>query len=254
MNWTWDDMDSNQDDQTTAGYQPLYARVKSLITRRIASGEWKPGSMLPNEFQLAAQFNVSQGTVRKALIAIEAERLIVRRQGLGTYVARHTRERALFHFFHIVDLNDDRPEPWSEALSQKIVNATRKLAQQLAVEPGTPLYHITRMRRLKSVPAIFERIYTPTHLMPDLRLEIGAPMIDEMYVIYQERYGITIAHARERVAAVTATAEDMKILQMDAGSPLLEITRVARDVSKMAIELRISRCRSDLFRYAAELN
>jgi GntR family transcriptional regulator len=247
-------MDSNQDDQTTAGYQPLYARVKSMITRRIASGEWKPGSLIPNEFQLAAQFKVSQGTVRKALIAIEAERLIVRRQGLGTYVARHTRERALFHFFHIVDLNDDRPEPWSEALSQKTVSATRKLAKQLEVDPGTPLHYVTRMRRLKSVPAIFEHIYTPTHLMPDLRLEIGAQMIDEMYVIYQERYGITIANASERVAAVVATPEDIKILQIDPGSPLLEITRIARDVSKVAIELRVSRCRSDLFRYSAELN
>jgi GntR family transcriptional regulator len=247
-------MDNEQDDQSTASYQPLYARVKSMITRRIASGEWKPGSLIPNEFQLAAQFKVSQGTVRKALIAIEAERLIVRRQGLGTYVARHTRERALFHFFHIVDLNGERPEPWSEALSQKTVSATRKLAKLLDVEPGTSLHYVTRMRRLKAVPAIFESIYTPTSLMPDLRLEIGSEMIDEMYVIYQERYGITIAHASERIGAVIATTEDARVLHIDPGAPLLEITRVARDVSKAAVELRISRCRSDLFRYAAELN
>lgn len=237
-----------------AAYQPLYAQVKSLITRRIASGEWKPGDMIPNEFQLAIEYNVSQGTVRKALIAIEAERLIVRRQGRGTYVARHTRERALFHFFRIVGLDDLRPEPWSQVLSQKSVVATGKLAKPLEVKRGTPLHCITRIRTLKSVPAILERIYGPANMMPNLKLQIGAQMIDEMYVIYQERYGITIAHASERIAAVAATAEDARLLAIAEGTPLLEITRIARDVGKAAVELRISRCRSDLFRYASELN
>lgn len=247
-------MDNDQDSPVATDYQPLYAQVKVLITRRIASGDWKPGDIIPNEFQLATEYKVSQGTVRKALIAIEAERLIVRRQGRGTYVARHTREHALFHFFRMVDLSDARPEPKSQALSQKTVTASPKLARQLEVEPGTPLYHITRIRTLKAVPAIYERIYIPVQTMPELKIEIGSQMIDEMYVIYQERYGITIAHASERVAAIAASAEDARHLQVAKAMPLLEITRVARDVSKVAIELRISRCRSDLFRYAAELN
>ncbi len=247
-------MSNEQDDPATTDYQPLYAQVKALITRRIASGDWKPGDMIPNEFQLATEYNVSQGTVRKALIAIEGERLIIRRQGRGTYVARHTREHALFHFFRMVDLNDKRTEPRSQALSQRTVNASQKLARQLEVDPGTPLYHITRIRTLKAVPAIYERIYTPVWMMPELKIEIGKPMIDEMYVIYQERYGITIAHASERVAAIAASAEDARQLKVAKAMPLLEITRVARDVSKMAVELRISRCRSDQFRYAAELN
>lgn len=247
-------MDNETDNKAGAEFQPLYAQVKALITRRIGSGEWKPGSMISNEFQLAAEFNVSQGTVRKALVALEAERLIVRHQGRGTYVARHTRERALFHFFRIVDFNDQRLEPSSRTLSQKSVTATRDLSKRLEVPRGTALNCITRVRILEDVPAIFERIYTPVALMPELVIEIGQEMVDEMYVIYQERYGITIAHASERIAAVTATREDARLLDIAEATPLLEVTRVARDVSKVVIELRISRYRTDLFRYAAELN
>jgi GntR family transcriptional regulator len=247
-------MDSDSNDRSGAEFQPLYAQVKALITRRIASGEWKPGVMIPNEFQLASEYKVSQGTVRKALIALEAERLIVRRQGRGTYVARHTSERALFHFFRIVDLDDRRIEPWSRTLSQKSVNATRLLAKQLEIEPGTPLHFITRIRCLKNIPAIYERIYTPVWMMPDLKIATDAQMVDEMYVIYQDRYGLTIAHASERIAAVAAAAEEARLLDIAEATPLLEITRVARDVSNVAVELRISRCRADLFRYAVELN
>lgn len=223
------------------------------MTRRIATGEWKPGTMIPNEFQLAAEYNVSQGTVRKALIALEAARLIVRRQGRGTYVAEHTRELTLFHFFRIVGLDDQRLEPWSRVLSQKTANATREVARLLEIEKGTPVHVVNRIRTLNSRPAITERIFTPTAMMPDLAIRPGAEMVDEMYVIYQKQYGITIAHASERLAAVAASAEDARLLEIDTGTPLLEITRVARDVSNTAVELRISRCHTDHLRYAAEV-
>lgn len=234
-------------------FQPLYAQVKALMTRRIATGDWKPGMMIPNEFQLAAEYNVSQGTVRKALIALEAARLIIRRQGRGTYVAEHTRELTLFHFFRIVGLDDQRLEPWSRVLSQRTANATREVARLLEIEKGTPVHVVNRIRTLNSKPAITERIYTPTAMMPDLAIRPGAEMVDEMYVIYQKQYGITIAHASERLAAVAASAEDARLLEIDTGTPLLEITRVARDVSNTAVELRISRCHTDHLRYAAEV-
>lgn len=247
-------MDTDSDEQVAAEFQPLYAQVKAMITRRIATGEWKPGAMIPNEFQLAAEYNVSQGTVRKALIALEAERLIVRQQGRGTYVARQTRERALFHFFRLVDSADRRVEPWSQILSQKIMPATSRIAKQLEVERGTPLHAIARVRSMNALPAIFEKIYTPARMMPDLALGVGTQMIDEMYVIYQERYGITIAHASERLTAVAATVEDARLLDIVEATPLLEIVRIARDVGKTAVELRISRCRTDSFRYTVELS
>ncbi len=64
--------------------RPLYVQIQGLITKRIADGAWKPGDLLPTEHELAAEYGVSQGTVRKALIALEGEKLIVRRQGVGT--------------------------------------------------------------------------------------------------------------------------------------------------------------------------
>jgi DNA-binding transcriptional MocR family regulator len=65
--------------------------------------------LIPNEFHLANEYKVSQGTVRKAPIAMAAEKLIDRQQGRGTDVARHTGEKSLFHFFRMVGLDDQRP-------------------------------------------------------------------------------------------------------------------------------------------------
>jgi GntR family transcriptional regulator len=62
-------------------------------------GEWHPGEAIPSENELALRYKVSQGTVRKAIDALAAENIVVRRQGKGTFVATHTEERSsMFRF------------------------------------------------------------------------------------------------------------------------------------------------------------
>jgi GntR family transcriptional regulator len=234
-------------------YQPLYAQVKALFLKRIGSGSWKPGEMLPNEIELAAEYNVSQGTVRKALTALETDKMLVRRQGVGTFVARHSRDQALFQFFRMVGLDDSRLTPTSKVLTQRTLRAKNDQAARLAIEPGEALHAITRIRYFKGVPAIFERIFVPVALMPDLVVEEGKEMADEMYVIYQERYGISIARVSERLGAVAASADEARHLKLDSGTPLLEVSRLAFDVNGRPVELRISRCDTTRTRYAADI-
>src|SRR5690349_11498844 len=129
--------------------------------------------MLPSEFDLAAEYNVSQGTVRKALTALEADRLIVRRQGRGTYVARHSRDQTLFHFFRMVGLDDRRLLPSSIVLTQEKQRATHDQAGQLSIKPNAMLHTVVRVRHLNGEPAIFERIFVPVALVPNLQIEVG---------------------------------------------------------------------------------
>jgi DNA-binding transcriptional regulator YhcF (GntR family) len=65
---------------------PLYLQVRDAMAERIAAGEWKPSATIPNEGDLAREFGVSPGTMRKALDLLEVERLLTRRQGRGTFV------------------------------------------------------------------------------------------------------------------------------------------------------------------------
>lgn len=84
------------------GFHPLYRQVRDLLVKPIVDGVWKPGEVLPNEFDIAADLGVSQGTVRKALDELEAEKFVLRRQGKGTFVAYHDEARILFQFFKLV--------------------------------------------------------------------------------------------------------------------------------------------------------
>lgn len=235
-------------------YQPLYMQIKNILVRRISTSAWKPGELLPSEFDLASEYKVSQGTIRKALTAMEGERLIIRRQGRGTYVARHSTEATLFHFFRMVGPDDQRLAPVSIVLSQKRQRATCGQGLRLAVAAGSMLHAIVRVRHLQGMPAIFERIFVPVALMPQLEVEPGAEMQDEMYVIYQERFGVTVARASERLEAVAASREEACHLGVRPATPLIQISRIARDVGGRAVELRISRCCTRRSQYAAEIS
>ena len=70
--------------------RPLYLQARDAIAQRIAAGDWKPHTAIPNEADLAREFGVSPGTMRKALDLAEAERLVTRRQGRGTFVTDPT--------------------------------------------------------------------------------------------------------------------------------------------------------------------
>jgi GntR family transcriptional regulator len=66
------------------GFQPLYREVKRLLTQSLIEGEWPAGAALPSETRLAERYNVSIGTLRKAIDELVAERVVTRHQGRGT--------------------------------------------------------------------------------------------------------------------------------------------------------------------------
>ena len=82
-------------------FSPLYRQIKDFLIRSLEQGEWGPGDAIPSEGELAVRFNVSQGTVRKAIDEMAAENMLVRRQGKGTFVATHDDPRSFYRFLRL---------------------------------------------------------------------------------------------------------------------------------------------------------
>ena len=86
---------------SAAAFSPLYQQIKSLLVKSLDAGEWKPGESIPSEIELAARFQVSQGTVRKAIDELASQNILLRRQGKGTFVATHLEPRVRFRFLRL---------------------------------------------------------------------------------------------------------------------------------------------------------
>lgn len=223
--------------------QPLYAAVRDEVLERIGSGLWAPGDILPSEFALADEFQVSQGTVRKALDDLAARNLVVRRQGKGTYVAVHTPERALFHFFHIVTDDGGRELPTTgRVLSCRRRRPDKNEAEALKLGRQDRVVEIRRIREMDGKAAIAESVCVPARWFPDLDKRAVEEVPNELYQMYEERYGITVHRASEKLRAIAADADDSSALGIKPGAPLLEISRVAETLDGRPVEIRRSRC------------
>ena len=88
--------------QQIPAFSPLYQQIKALILQSLRAGEWRPGEPIPSESDLAARYQVSQGTVRKAIDELSMENLLIRKQGIGTFVATHHEEQVQYRFLKLV--------------------------------------------------------------------------------------------------------------------------------------------------------
>lgn len=238
-------------DDAQLGFRPLYAQVKGRFVARMVAGDWAPGMLLPSEQQLAAEMGVSQGTVRKALNELCAENLIVRRQGRGTYVAEHTAERAVFHFFKLVGADGSRTLPdtvWSD-LRREAADAAS--ARSLGLRRGAPVWRLRRRRALDGRVLINETIHLSAAAFPDM--DRHAPLPNNVYSLYERAYGFSVARAVEDLSAAPADADDAAALGCAEGAPVLVIERVALGLDDRPVELRRSVCLTGAVRYRADL-
>lgn len=232
---------------------PLYKEVKRLLTETIQAGEWKPGTAIPSERQLSARFHVAVGTLRKAVDELVQERILIRQQGRGTFVAAHNRDRMMFHFFHIQREDGDKPTPDVETLSFKSARAGEDEAARLGIAQGERVFRIENVLRLAGEPVIFDRITIPQALFPGLTASQFRNRPSTIYHLYQTAFGITVVRSAERLRARRADADAANLLGIPKGSPLLEIRRVAMTFHDAPVEVRVSLVNTEHHEYFSDL-
>jgi GntR family transcriptional regulator len=232
-------------------FLPLYLQVKDLLIQRLIDKLWKPGMPLPSEFQLAEELHVSQGTVRKALDEMAAEKLVIRRQGKGTFVAEHDQEHSLYHFFRLRDEKNQRHLPHSTLLNIALDNATTLESESLQLQDNEQVIRIDRTRALAGKMIINETITLPARLFPNLDLDSELP--NTLYSFYQREFGLSVVKVSEKLTAVLADEIDQQHLNIVAGTPLLRALRTAYTLDGIPVELRITRSLTEDHSYFIEL-
>src|SRR5512142_2182255 len=70
-----------------ADQRPLYVQASEAYRALLRSGNYAPGDRLPSEIELSQQWGISRPTLREALRLLEEEGVILRKHGVGTFVA-----------------------------------------------------------------------------------------------------------------------------------------------------------------------
>jgi len=235
-------------------FRPLYLQIKALLEKGLEGGEWRPGEAIPSEIELAGRYGVSQGTVRKAIDALAADNLVVRRQGKGTFVATHTEEKTSLLRFLRIRANDGRDEPHvSRLLDVRRSKATADIARLLELKPGDPVFVLRRVLDYSGAPTVLDEIVLPAALFKGLsRAKVDAYR-GSMYSFFETQFGVRMLRAQEKLSAIAADAASARILGVASGAPLLAVERVTLTYGDRPVEWRRGLCVTQHHHYLNEL-
>lgn len=232
---------------------PLYQRLRDQLAEQIANNRWRPGEAIPTEAVLSAEYQLSTGTVRKAIDALVSEGILERQQGRGTFIRRPQFQSSLFRFFRFQTASGERQVPESRILSIEPVAAPSAVAQTLGLPVDAPVIRIVRLRLLEVQPVLAEEIWLPrSRFQPLLETDINlkGPLL---YPIYEDLCGQVVAYAEETLTAESVSDVHARLLQVPVNSPVVVIERLARDYAGTPLEWRRSRGHAEHFRYSVDI-
>jgi len=224
-------------------FQPLYLQIKGLLEKSLEAGEWRPAEPIPSEIELARRFGVAQGTVRRAIEALAADNLVVRRQGKGTFVATHTEERASMFRFLRIRRNDGLDEyPGSRLIDVRRAKAASEVARILALRPGEGVIVLRRILEYGGVPAVLDEITLPAALFRGLTKARFEAYHGSMYGFFETQFGVRCLNAEEKLRAVAADESGARLLGVAPGTPLLAVDRITLTYGERPVEWRRGLC------------
>lgn len=235
-------------------FSPLYQQIKSLILQSLQQGEWKPGEVIPSEFDLAARYKVSQGTVRKALDALTADGVLVRRQGKGTFVATHAEAQVQYRFLRLMPDASPREAMQRRFLELKRLRAGADVARALDLKSGDGVLLLRRLLLSGGAPVVLDDIWLPARLFKGLTAERLEAYRGPMYGMFEAEFGVQMIRAEEQIRAIAAAEAEAAVLGVAPGAPLLQVERRSFTYADRPVELRRGLYRTDAHYYRNELS
>ncbi len=199
---------------------------------------------LPSERELMARHGVSRMTVRQAIARLADDGLVYRVQGSGTFVAdpaKVTKSIQLTSFSE--DIRGRRMVPGTKLLLSERVAADASLAHDLALEPGTEVVHLERLRTADGSPMCLENVWLPASLVAEVDYaETGGSLYDSMADV-----GLAPDYADQRIRATVLDPRDAQLLAVPSFSPALLVARVTYDARGRAVERAFGLYRADRY-------
>ncbi len=243
-------MNATNDVRLRASHRPLYAQASEALRSLVQGGGYAPGERLPSEHVLSSQLGISRPTLREALHQLEEEGAIVRRHGVGTFVAQpqpiieaglevlesleRLAERSGLH----VDMGEvtieERP-------------TTPRESKGLGVATSTP---VTAIRRVMLADG--KRIAHLIDVVPQTylhRSDLGADFTGSVLNHFLTLGQPALSHSRTELCAEAADNESARALHIQRGAPLMKLEAQLFSIDGQIVDYSISHFVPGRFRF-----
>ncbi|MDQ2066019.1 GntR family transcriptional regulator [Xinfangfangia sp. CPCC 101601] len=199
-----------------------YREIKADLLRRILGGEWLPGSLVPNEQQLAQEFKAARATVNRAMRELVDEGIIERRRKAGTRVRKAPVRTVRFAVPLTQREISERGSAYGHTLlMSEIVPAQDWLAERLNVTSGAEVMHVICLHSADGEPYQLEDRWINLAATPAAR-EADFTQNGPMEWLVQQ---VPFSDVEVSMSAALATKEQARLLKSALGDALFRVDR-----------------------------
>lgn len=218
-------------------------QLREIIRAQIEEGIYPPGTAIPPENELAAQYDVNCLTVRTAIGALVYEGLLKRVQGKGVYVLGEKMNRDLDNLGGFTQtIRQKNAVPSTRILTKALRPAGNKYALVFGIQPEDSIYYIKRICYVSDEPVSLEEVFIPHYVVPKLEgIDLSVFSLYEVYDFYHVRP----KQARQTLDLAVLEANDARLLGISCEQAVMLFECTSQDENGRVIEFSRNYTRGD---------
>ncbi len=232
---------------------PMYYQIMNQLRAKISEGEYAVNSTLPPERELVETYQVSRMTIRQAISELVNEGILIRRKGIGTFVAPPKLEQPLSSLTSFTeDMAQRGMKAGGHIVSFKETLPDPTIRKTLGLSAEDKVFECVRLRLADEEPMALETTTLVASICSGLQREDLENQ--SLYKVLAERWGIELDYATQSLEPILAPSHEATLLHIAPGSPLLLMHRISYDQNDRAVEHVKSLYRGDRYKIVTELH
>lgn len=228
-----------------------YELISEEIRKRIGTAYYPEDQPIPDENSLAAEFQCSRMTMKRALDLLVAEGLLFRKRGHGTFILQTVLNQGT------VNVSGHENKGLTKVMTDKKVTSqlirfdvhfpSEEVATHLSIDASTPVYDIIRLRLIEEEPYVLEKTFMPVNVIKGIDEEV---LLGSVYDYISSTLHLKVAGAHKKIRAAKSDQLDQLYLGCELSDPVLEVEQVAYLNTGRPFEYSFSRHRYDKFDFS----
>ena len=232
---------------------PMYFQLKNIVLEEIKTGNLRPGDLIPTETEFGTMYDLSRTTVRQAIIELVGEGYLYRIKGKVTFV---TKPKLVQDFMRKIESYDDQMKrlkmtPKTKVLSNKIVQASKGVAEALNIKQDDDVILLKRLRYADDEPVVVLDTYLTINCSDILSMDMNK---SGLYKYLSKNVSTAVKRVVRQFEAVAATILESDHLQIDVGYPIQLVTTIGFNMDGREVEYSVAYYRGDKNKFIIELN
>jgi GntR family transcriptional regulator len=232
------------------GSVPIYQQIREMLVQDINSGNLRPHTKVPSEYELSRLYEVSRMTINKVMSELTREGLLYRRQGKGTFVSQKKMDQ---WFFRATSFKEDMIqrglEPKTVVLEKKIVASSPEVIKKLEVKSSDKVIFVKRLRYANNEPIMLEsRFLNYKYCIRILDEPLETESIHNLLI---QKYDLPLTRATQYLEAVKINFEESRYFNIQPGEPGFLLSRVTFTSSRPITWVKYI-YRGDRYRFVGE--